>query len=417
MAGGIAADLKKPFAQQIAAFRLRLENLVGTTAWDDLSRAQHDRAFMVAGAMKADLLADLAASVDRAVSEGGTLESFRKDFRGIVERHGWHGWTGEESARGQAWRTRVIYKTNMATSYAAGRLAQLREGKFAFWVYRHGGSLEPRLDHLSWNAVALEPDHPFWATHYPPNGWGCSCYVVGARTAAGVRRLGGNPDKALPEGWQAISPKTGAPVGIDKNWDYAPGASVAEDITALAEKPVKWSYELGKAFMDALPLAARDQFATAFRSLPSLQRDLEQFAVKSVEGLPTGPAQIRSLGLLTGKDVEKVKLLANIDAAGFDFAVDASAVRHVIKRHGDARIEVTRGQMPVVPEDFGLLSYVLNAPDEVSFDPPVSGGGAIIRYSRSIGGVRFVALMEVRTGRRRLALKTLWKEVVNGPRP
>lgn len=249
MAGGIAADLKKPFAQQIAAFRLRMENLVGTTAWDDLTRAQHDRAFMVAGAMKADLLADLAASVDRAVSEGGTLESFRKDFRGIVERHGWHGWTGEESARGQAWRTRVIYKTNMATSYAAGRLAQLREGKFAFWVYRHGGSLEPRLDHLSWNAVALEPDHPFWATHYPPNGWGCSCYVVGARTAAGVRRLGGNPDKVLPEGWQAISPKTGAPVGIDKNWDYAPGASVAEDITALAaQKITRLPPELGAAF-------------------------------------------------------------------------------------------------------------------------------------------------------------------------
>lgn len=236
MTDALSPIFRRPFPEQVAAFRLRLGNLVPTSAWDDIERDAHNRAFMVAGAQKADLLADLAAAVDKAIAEGTGLEAFRADFRDIVERNGWHGWTGEDTARGRAWRTRVIYRTNMAVSYAAGRHAQLREGGFKYWVYRHGGSLEPRLHHLSWDGIVLPPDHPFWALHYPPNGWGCSCYVVGARSHRGAKRLGGDPDKALPPGWDIRNPKTGTPPGIDKGWDYAPGANVSEMVSTLAPK-------------------------------------------------------------------------------------------------------------------------------------------------------------------------------------
>jgi hypothetical protein len=229
----------KPFKEAVAAFRLRLGNLVPTAKWDDLWQEQHDRAFMVAGATKADLLADLAAAVDKAISRGTSLEEFRADFRRIVEERGWHGWTGEGTKAGEAWRTRVIYRTNMRTSYAAGRMAQLIEGGFPLWVYRHGGSVEPRIIHLGWDGLVLPPDHPFWATHAPPNGWGCSCYVVGARTFKGAQRLGGQPGKELPDGWQKLDPKTGAPVGIDKGWAYAPGRSVAQDIVARVREKAK----------------------------------------------------------------------------------------------------------------------------------------------------------------------------------
>jgi hypothetical protein len=230
------ASFGKPFAWQVAAYRLRLSKLVGTTAWDDLKGAEHDRAFMVAGAMKAELLADLAAAVDKAVSQGTSLAEFRRDFRDIVEKNGWHGWTGEGTKRGEAWRTKVIYKTNLATSYAAGRMAQLKASGFAFWVYSHGNSLEPRIEHLGWDGLVLEPDHPFWTTHAPPNGWGCSCFISGARSKAGAARGGADPEKSLPEGWQARDPRTGAPVGISKGWDHAPGASVTDLVAALAPK-------------------------------------------------------------------------------------------------------------------------------------------------------------------------------------
>ncbi len=232
----LLATFGKPFKFQVAAFRLRLAQMQGTAKWDDLWQAQHDRAFMVAGAMKADLLADLAAAVDKAVSQGTGIAEFRRDFRQIVQDRGWHGWTGEGTKGGEAWRTRVIYQTNLATSYAAGRFAQLTEAGFPYWVYFHGNSREPRHQHLAWDGLILPPDHPFWATHYPPNGWGCSCYASGARSLAGAQRLGGKPDLQLPEGWQTPTPRTGAPPGIDKGWAYAPGATVAETVAMLVPK-------------------------------------------------------------------------------------------------------------------------------------------------------------------------------------
>lgn len=245
---GLAGSFAKPFAEQLAALRLRFGDLRGTAKWDDLRHAEHDRAFMVAGAMKADLLADLAQAVDRSVSEGRTLEWFRTEFRSIVERHGWHGWTGEGSAKGEAWRTRVIYKTNIATSYAAGERAQLKALNYRFWVYKHGNAREPRLQHLAWDGIALPPDHPFWKTHAPPNGWGCTCRIRGADTEAGIRRAGGTPGKALPEGWQTRDPRTGAPKGIDKGWDYAPGASVTETVSLAAKRIASLPAEIGSDF-------------------------------------------------------------------------------------------------------------------------------------------------------------------------
>ena len=229
----IGVSFGKPFPEQLAAFRLRLGNLAPSVKWDDLDGAAHARAFMVAGAQKAELLDELARAVDKVIAAGTTLDAFTKDFLAIAERNGWRGWTGDETDKRRAWRARVIYNTNVATSRSAGRMAQLVDGKYPFWVYKHGGSREPRLQHLSWDGIALPPDHPFWATHAPPNGWGCSCRIFGARTAAGIRRVGGDPNKVLPDGWQAIDPKTGVQVGIDKGWDYKVGATVSQDVLSL----------------------------------------------------------------------------------------------------------------------------------------------------------------------------------------
>ncbi len=248
----LLATFRKPFPEALAAFRLRLGNLVPTRAWDDLRHSAHDRAFVVAGALKADLLADLAAAIDKAIAEGTGLEEFRRDFRAIVAKHGWHGWTGEGSSRGVAWRTRVIWQTNMLTSLAAGRWAQLQEGGFSYFVYRHSGAAHPRLDHLSWDGLILPADHPFWQTHYPPNGWGCGCRVLGAHSRAGAERVGGKPGKKLPEGWDRREAKTGTPPGIGKGWDYPPGASVAQTVSFAARKLRKWPALIGAQFGEGI---------------------------------------------------------------------------------------------------------------------------------------------------------------------
>lgn len=272
---------RRPFAEQVAFFRRKLRNLVATFRWDDIERQAHDDAFMVAGAAKADLLTDLGAAVDKAIAEGRGIEEFRRDFRAIVKRHGWTGWTGEGSVRGEAWRVGVIYRTNSYTSYAAGRLAQLKAGNFPFWVYRHGGSLEPRPHHLSWDGLVLPSDHVFWQTHYPPSDWGCSCYVVGARSERAAKRLGGDPDKKLPDNWRELDPKTGAPIGVGRGWDYAPGDSVSDAVNALAPKLAQWDGAIAEAFLDELPPDRAEALRRAYAALPSTADDERRKARRS----------------------------------------------------------------------------------------------------------------------------------------
>lgn len=406
-----AATFRKPFAQQLAAFRLRLGDLVPTARWDDITKSEHDTGFMVAGAMKADLLADLGAAVDRAIVDGTGLEAFRADFREIVDRRGWHGWTGEGTKGGEAWRTKVIYRTNMATSYSAGRFAQLVEGKYDYWVYRHGGSREPRLQHLGWDGLILPADHPFWTTHFPPNGWGCSCRVFGAHSIAGAVRLGGKPSLKLPDNWQAPDPKTGVPAGISKGWDYAPGASVAAIVNTMAEKLNKWPYDIAKAFTEFLPEDTKDLLATSYRNLPSSAEAVVAFAASvPSSGSLEQAVQMRTLGLLTRRQIDEVERLTGLDTVGFDFALDPSGVRHILNRHSNAKTELSRGQRVVTLADFAKLLTLLNDPDSVVAAEMSRDGLHMLRYEKQIGGERFIALFAVRNGRRRLVLVTIWIE-------
>lgn len=257
----LAANLKAPFAEQVAFFRNKLGNQIPTARWDDVWKSGHDRGFMVAGAMKADLLSDFASSVDTAISQGKSIQWFRKNFDAIVDKHGW-SYKGERN-----WRTRVIYQTNMSTSYAGGRLAQLKEGGYTKWMYRHSGSAHPRPEHVALDGLVRPADDPFWSTHYPPNGWGCKCRVVGVRSDDAARTLGGDPDKDLPDWVNEIDARTGEPVGIDKGWGYMPGASVVDEVRALVQKKNSWPEELWTAYLAEMPV----DVAALFENIEDLE--------------------------------------------------------------------------------------------------------------------------------------------------
>jgi uncharacterized protein with gpF-like domain len=227
-----------PFLEAIEFFRNKLN--LPTQRWDDLLGAAHDRAFVVAGAMQADLLMDLRAAVDKAIAEGTTLETFRKDFKRIVAERGWTGWTGEGTKGGRAWRTRVIYETNVFSSYSAGRYRQMKEvaASRPYWRYRHSdASVVPRAEHVAWDGVILRHDDPFWAAHTPPNGWGCKCYIE-TLAERDLKKAGLKPTPKEKIRFNDEDPKTGLPQGVDKGWDYQPGASVADELAQFQRAKV-----------------------------------------------------------------------------------------------------------------------------------------------------------------------------------
>lgn len=256
-----------PFQEQVDFLRAKLR--LPTERWDDIQRSAHDRAFIVAGAAKADLLTDLHESLTQAATDGRGLDAWRKDFRKIVKDHGWEGWTGQGTKGGEAWRTRVIYQTNMSTSYAAGRYKQLTEPGFLalrpYWRYIHSDSvMHPRPWHLAWHGLTLLASDEFWKAHFPPNGWGCQCRVtaVSKREGEASARAGLGH---VPEGTDAIDSKTGAPVGIDKGFDYAPGASVNKPLQEFIDaKLLNLSAPIGAQMWEVLKPVLLEEKALAF---------------------------------------------------------------------------------------------------------------------------------------------------------
>ena len=237
MVDTIAEGIDLPFQQAVDFFRGKAR--VPTKHWHDVWRTAHSHSFMVAGATTDALLLDFQTAIRKGLEQGTTLAEFRKDFDNIVAKHGW------EYNGTPGWRSRIIYETNLSTAYSAGRYAQLTEAStlqhFPYWQYVHSGARHPRLQHLAWNGLTLRADDPFWATHYPPNGWRCGCRVSPVSDGDLGRMGKKGPDTAPPivtREWR--NPKTGelhdVPVGIDPGWDYNPGLAWKQ---GAAEIPVR----------------------------------------------------------------------------------------------------------------------------------------------------------------------------------
>lgn len=214
-----------PFEEQTYFFRRKLN--LPTTGWTDVYAHEHDWAFVVAGANRDAIVADFRTAVERAIVDGVSLETFRRDFDAIVARHGW------DYNGGRDWRSRVIYETNLAASYAAGRWQQLQDAPF--WEYEHQDWVEhPRPHHQALDGLVLAKDDPFWQTHFPPNGWGCKCKVRG-RWERDLERMGKTgPDQAPAIAWETREigqrsingpRRVRVPEGIDPGFEYAPGAT------------------------------------------------------------------------------------------------------------------------------------------------------------------------------------------------
>ena len=239
------------FAEALEFFREKLD--LPTEKWDDLLGDAHDRAFVVAGAMLADLLADLHATAEKAIAQGTTLETFRQDFERIMAER---GWLKDKTKDYQAWRAFIIYTTNLFTSYAAGRYQQMKDVAEArpYWRYRHSdASVIPRPEHLAWDGVIRRHEDGWWSTHYPPSGFGCRCYVE-TLSEREMKKYGlkVTPRDAIPYNGtvKGVDPKTQEkferPEGIDRGWDYAPGANATTPLADLLRDKA-WPPELKAA--------------------------------------------------------------------------------------------------------------------------------------------------------------------------
>ncbi len=372
-----------PFREQLAYFRDKLN--LPTATWTDLWQEMHARAFVVAGAMRDDLLTDLRQAVDKAIVRGTTLAEFRKDFDAIVEHYGW-SYKG-----GRNWRTRVIYETNLRTSYQAGRYKQMQAiaHRRPYWQYVHSPFVkDPRPEHLAWNGLILRHDDPWWDTHYPPNGWGCRCTV---RTLAerDLEKLGKKgPDEAPPIEWETHrvgirgpTPRiVQTPQGIDPGWAYNVGKAAWGRATA-ERLAAEWGD--GKAWEIITP--------GDWRSFDRPER------------LPLQPLQV-PFGKVANDTSEATRAIRRViggDAA--NYTMDLNGFRYPVRI--DAQVlgeHIPLDRTPFIP----MIPKLISDPQEVwlTFQRHKSTGRIalrlrVIRAMRDKKGRGYLLVLDVQKGR------------------
>ncbi len=206
------------------------------------------------------------------------------------------------------------------------------------------------MNHKAWGdaRLTLRYDDAFWATHFPPNGWGCRCRVVA------VRAPEAGDSTSPPEGWDTRDTKTGEPPGIDRGWGYAPGANASTPLHELIEhKLIRLDAGIGVAMWEMLaPALAMERRLAWYETL-------DAWRASGQIGAPrTHIVGAVSTDVLTWLNTER-----GIVPASAEIAVqDRLVLGPKEKRHQDkTRDGLTDAEWRRLPE-------MLDAPERVLFD-------------------------------------------------
>lgn len=100
-----------------------------------------------------------------------------------------------------------------------------------------------------------------------------------------------------------------------------------------------------------------------------------------------------------------------LDIAGYRHVISDEAVNHIISRHSDQKVETTRAQIALTDADLETIADVVSTPDRRVYGMKTKDGLDIIASIKRMPDGTLSLVEEVRTGRRKLAVKTLRKHV------
>ena len=205
----------------------------------DVAAEEHALEFTVAKSTGFDILADVKQALDEHLAEGGTLRTFEKQLTPILQKKGWWGVeevadpeTGDKrlAQLGSPRRLKTIFRSNMRAARAAGQWQRIQRTKrtHPYLLYRLGPSEQHRARHVEWNGTLLPADDPWWNDHFPPNGWGCKCWLRQVSAAEAERLGGATPRPPRDEaGW--ANPRTGKTIKVDRGLDPAWASNPGRD--------------------------------------------------------------------------------------------------------------------------------------------------------------------------------------------
>lgn len=235
--------------------------------WSEVWGEEHAYAFTVAKATSADVLGAIRESLQTAIDKGVPYDQWARDLKPSLQAKGWWGdavemadpATGEVKPRelGTPRRLRIIYDANLRSARAAGQWerGQRTKAVLPFYLYQLGPSEKHRPEHVAKEGVVRPVDDPFWTAWFPPNGWGCKCWLRQITKAEATRR-GVTPPFDVPNRTFSRTLDDGStervtvPQGIDPGWQTNPGLNRAKTLmTNMADRLIASGEPAARALM------------------------------------------------------------------------------------------------------------------------------------------------------------------------
>lgn len=348
--------------------------------WQEVKPEVHARAFTVAKATSMDVLTTLKTSLDEALATGVSEQEWMRQVMPELKRLGWWGKSevthenGEvqEVTLGSPHRLRTIYRTNMTTTYQAGRyLQQQALPERPYWQYVAVLDERTRTSHRAMNGQVFPADDPIWQTHYPPNDWGCRCRVR-AMSQLRLDSLGLTPqssDGALTT--QTVEFGTSVATGEVYETEVTTYSARINGETVSMTPGAGWSYNVGAA-------AFGTDIAVAQKLVEMQNRELRKTVIQSLNNAPARQAAYETWvdGVLAarrpGASVQPVAFLEESWAEEVYQRTGRLAARLLVLNerqliHSDSD-KHKKGGIAISQEEYYQLPAMLRDPELVLWD-------------------------------------------------
>lgn len=185
--------------------------------YDEIKFEAHQRAFTVAKVTQIDLLSDIQTSLENAFVEGQSYQSWVKELKPTLQKHGWLGKVVVQNPDTKdqkeifvgASRLKKIFYTNTRTAYQQSRARAQEQSSDEYLRYVCILDSRTRHTHAALHGLILKKKDPFWEKNYPPNGWNCRCAVEFI-----------SKDEMIEQGFKEMSEIEKTLNFAEKDWDY-----------------------------------------------------------------------------------------------------------------------------------------------------------------------------------------------------
>lgn len=154
---------------------LKSKGIKVTGNWQERVAAIRKHCFTVAKASSTDVLQMFLDELVKAIDEGTTAATFKKEIKIKLEEAGF-----SKNSEGKAWHLDTIYRTNLQSSYMAGRYAEQQEVIEEFPYMKFIAVQDDRTTDLcnALNGRVVRANDSFWDTSYPPLHYNCRSRVI-----------------------------------------------------------------------------------------------------------------------------------------------------------------------------------------------------------------------------------------------